>query len=48
MFDSLEQQMKHNEDRVSTSKGRMMRYGLYALAGVLVIGGLIYAVHLIG
>ena len=48
MFDSLEQQMKHHEDRVSTSRGRMMRYGLYALAGVVVIGGLIYAVHLIG
>jgi len=48
MFDSLEQQMKHNEDRVGTSRGRMMRYGLYALAGVVVIGGLIYAVHLIG
>jgi hypothetical protein len=25
MFDSLEQQMKHNEDRVSTSRGRIMR-----------------------
>jgi len=48
MFDSLEQQMKHNEDRVGTSRGRMMRYRLYALAGVVVIGGLIYAVHLIG
>jgi hypothetical protein len=48
MFDSLEQQMKHNADRVSTSKGRMTRYGLYALAGALVIGGLIYAVRLIG
>jgi hypothetical protein len=47
MFDSLEQQMKHNADRVST-KGRMTRYGLYALAGALVIGGLIYAVRLIG
>ena len=48
MFDSLEQQMRKNEDRVSTSKGRMMRYGLYALVGALVLGGLIYAVHLIG
>jgi hypothetical protein len=48
MFDSLEQQMKHNEDRISTSKERMLRYGLYALAGALVIAGLIYAVHLIG
>ena len=26
----------------------MIRYGLYALAGVVVIGGLIYAVHLLG
>ena len=48
MFDSLEQQMRKNEDRVSTSKGRMTRYGLYALAGIMVLGGLIYAVHLIG
>jgi hypothetical protein len=48
MFDSLEQQMKHNADRVSTTKGRMMRYGLYALAGALMSGGLIYAVYLIG
>jgi hypothetical protein len=48
MFESLEQQMKHDEDRVSTTGGRMLRYGLYALVGALVIGGLIYAVHLIG
>ena len=48
MFDSLEQQMRKNEDRVSTSQGRMMRYGLYALAGMVVLGGLIYAMHLIG
>jgi hypothetical protein len=41
MFDSLEQQMRKNEDRVSTSQGRMMRYGLYALAGIVVLGGLI-------
>ena len=47
MFDSLAQQMKKDEDRVSTSGGRMMRYGLYALAWVLVFGGLIYAVHLL-
>jgi hypothetical protein len=48
MFDSLEQQMRKDEDRVSTSQGRTMRYGLYALAGILVLGGLIYAMHLIG
>ena len=48
MFESLDEQMKHDEDRVSTSSGRMLRYGLYAVAGLVVIGGLIYAVHLIG
>lgn len=47
MYVSLEEQMKKDEDRVSTSRGRMMRYGLYALAGVLVFGGLIYAVYLL-
>jgi hypothetical protein len=48
MFDSLEQQMRKDEDRVSTSQGRMMRYGLYALVGIVVLGALIYAMHLIG
>ena len=48
MFDSLEQQMKKDEDRVSTGKSRMTLYGLYALAGILIFGGLIYAVHLLG
>jgi len=48
MFDSLEQQMRKDDDRVSTGKGRLMRYGLYAIVGILVLGGLIYAVHLIG
>jgi hypothetical protein len=48
MFDSLEQQMRKDDDRVSTSGGRWMRYGLYALIGVLLFGGLIYAVYLLG
>lgn len=48
MFDSLEQQMKKDDNRVSTGRGRMTRYGLYALAGILIFGGLIYAVHLLG
>ena len=48
MFESLDEQMKHDEDRVSTRRGRMMRYGLYALIGLVVIGGLFYAVHLLG
>ena len=48
MFDSLEQQMRKDADRVSTGKGRVMRYGLYALAGIVVLGRLIYSVHLLG
>jgi hypothetical protein len=46
MFDSLDEQIKKDEDRVSTSGQRMMRYVLYALAGAVVIGGLLFGVHL--
>ena len=48
MFDSLEEQMRKDEDRVSTRTRRMMRYGLYVVAALAVFGGLIYAVHLMG
>ncbi|HEY7336221.1 MAG TPA: hypothetical protein VH639_15130 [Bryobacteraceae bacterium] len=41
MFDSLEEQIKKDENRVTSSKQRMMRWAIYALAGVVVIGGLI-------
>ena len=47
MFDSLDEQMRKDEDRVSSSKQRMMRYALYALVGVLVCGGLMLGVHLV-
>ncbi len=46
MFDSLDEQIKKDEDRVSTSKERMVRYALYVLAAVVVFGGLILGVHL--
>jgi hypothetical protein len=48
MFDSLDDQIRKDEDRTSTSKQRMIRYALYALAGVVIFGGLIYGVHLAG
>jgi hypothetical protein len=48
MFDSLEEQMAKDENKVSTSKQRMVRYALYVLAGVVIFGGLIYGVHLAG
>ena len=47
MFESLDEQMKRDEDRISSSKARWMRYLLYALAGILVFGGLILSVHLL-
>jgi hypothetical protein len=46
MFDSLEERMKQDEDRISTRKERVMRYALYVFAAVLLFGGLIFAIHL--
>jgi hypothetical protein len=45
MFDSLDEQIRKDEDRVSTSKERMVRYALYLLAGAIVFGGLLAGVH---
>jgi hypothetical protein len=48
MFESLDEQMRKDENRVSTSGGRMLRYGLYFLAAVVLFGALIFSVHLLG
>ncbi|MGH9558068.1 MAG: hypothetical protein ACRD30_02435 [Bryobacteraceae bacterium] len=45
MFDSLDEQMKRDEDRVTSSRGRMIRYAIYLLAGAAVFGGLILGVQ---
>jgi len=45
MFDSLDDQMRKDEDRVSSGKERMMRWALYVLAAGIVFGGLIFGVH---
>jgi len=45
MFDSLEEQIKKDEDRVHSSKERWAMYALYALAAAAVFGGIIFAVH---
>lgn len=47
MFESLDEQMKRDDNLVSSTNERMMRYVLYALAAVVVFGGLIFAVHFI-
>ena len=45
MFDSLDDQMRKDENRVSSSTGRVMRWALYILAAGVVFGGLIVGVH---
>jgi hypothetical protein len=45
MFDSLDDQMRKDENRVSTSKERMMRWALYIIAAGVVFGGLFLGVH---
>ena len=46
MFESPDEQMKRDDNLVSSANARMMRYALYALVAVTVFGGLILAVHL--
>ena len=46
MFDSLDDQMRKDDDRVTSSKQRMMRWALYVLAAGVVFGGLFFGVHL--
>jgi hypothetical protein len=48
MFDSLDDQMRRDEDKVSSSKERMMRWALYVPAAGIVYGGLIIGVHYMG
>jgi hypothetical protein len=46
MFDSLDEQIQKDENRVTTSAQRMMRYVLYVVAAAVVMGGLIIGVHM--
>ena len=45
MFDSLDDQMRKDEDKVSSSKGRMMFWALVIIGAGIVFGGLIIGVH---
>lgn len=45
MFDSLDEQMKKDEDKVSTPRERMIRYLIYFIAGVVVFGGVLLGVR---
>ena len=45
MFDSLDDQMKKDDDRVSSGKERMLRWALYVIAGLVVFAGLYLGVY---
>jgi hypothetical protein len=46
MFESLDEQIRKDEDKVSTSGQRMVRYALYVAAAAVVMGGVIFGVHM--
>ena len=46
MFDSLDEQIRSDEHRMTTSRERMFRWFLVVLVSVVVFGGLYLAVHL--
>jgi len=46
MFDSLDEQMKQDDKRMVSSKEKMMRWAIVAIAAVVVFGGLMVGVHL--
>jgi len=47
MFDSLDEQMKNDDNKVGTSKERAMKWVLVVLVSVVVFGGLYFGVHML-
>jgi hypothetical protein len=45
MFDSLDEQIKKDEDKESTTRERVLRYLAIVAVAVLIIGGLALAVQ---
>ncbi len=48
MFDSLDESIKHDLEHESSSKERMIRYGVITAVSLIVIVALYEAVHLLG
>lgn len=46
MFDSLDEQMKMDEKRMVSTKERMVRWAIVAIAALAVFGCLVVGVHL--
>jgi Ni,Fe-hydrogenase I cytochrome b subunit len=47
MFDSLDEQIKHDEHEVTSNKERILRWVMVLIVSVLVFGGLYFGVRLI-
>ena len=48
MFDSLDEQMKHDLEKQTSSKQRMLLWLAIALASILIFGGLYFGVSRLG
>ena len=47
MFESLDDQMKHDQDATTTPKERMLKWLLVAVVSVVLFGGLYMGVRLL-
>ncbi|MBI5282930.1 MAG: hypothetical protein HY858_14690 [Candidatus Solibacter usitatus] len=47
MFESLDEQMKHDDDETSTPKERLLKWVLVGIVSVLLFGGLYMGVRLL-
>jgi hypothetical protein len=47
MFDSLDDQIKHDLEKESSKTERWIRYGVVAVASVILFGGLVLGVQLL-
>ncbi len=48
MFDSLDEQMKHDDDVASSPKERYFKWGLMVVVAVVVFMGVFMAVQMVG
>jgi hypothetical protein len=48
MFESLDEQIKHDIEAQSTKKQRLLMYLAIVVAAVILFGGLFYGVRLVG
>ena len=48
MFDSLDEQMAKDENKISSPRQRILRWVLYVVAAALIFGGVIVGVRSLG